>query len=81
MALTWLLCMDIAHASFSGSCLLVTTAPPRACTVHLSSPTVTSCPDMKCTVGYPEVVKGWRTIRQGVGGRGYPEVVKGWRYH
>jgi len=49
--LTWLLCIDTAHASFSGSWFLVSIAPPGMRTTHFSCEIVFSIPHANLMIG------------------------------
>ena len=49
-----LLCMDIAHASLSGICFLVSMIPAPALIDHLSVLMTTSSPHINLTIGKPE---------------------------
>ena len=60
--LTWLLCMDTAQASLSGSCRLVTVPPPAVFTTHFSGPMTCSEPDMNFTTGYPKMTYNTTSI-------------------
>ena len=50
---TWLLWIEMAHASLRGSCLREAIFPLPTLTLHLSGTTVTSNPDVNTTTGNP----------------------------
>ena len=50
-SVTWLLCMDTAHANLSGSCHRVTVPPPGVDTTHFSEPMISSIPETNLTIG------------------------------
>lgn len=54
---TWLLCIDNAHANFSGSCFLVSKAPVAVLTVQISWVMTLCMPDVNLTAGAPEQKK------------------------
>lgn len=62
-SLTWLLWMEMAHASFNGSCCRLRYTPPAALNVQRSRFITSTAPHRKRTLGRPDGERDMEVIR------------------